>query len=150
MNPKDVIRGSSSLIKACALLVASILTMVTPAFAQGNEFVVRDVRIFDGTRVVANGQVWVQNGKIKAVGKDVKADLERIFGRPIPYANDANCAALAEAIEGAGRGHKSVFGLIFGTGVGGGFVLDGKIVAGANVHVRREHSRGPAGVRCGT
>ena len=73
MNPKDMIRGYSSLIKTRALLVAGILTMVTPAFAQGNEFVVRDVRIFDGTRVVANGQVWVQNGKIKAVGKDVKA-----------------------------------------------------------------------------
>lgn len=65
-------------------------------------------------------------------GKPVQKDLEKLFGRKVPFANDANCAALAEAMEGAGRGHKSVFGLILGTGVGGGFILNGQIVTGAN------------------
>ena len=46
-------------------------------------------------------------------------------------ANDADCFALAEASEGAGRGHRIVFGAILGTGVGGGIVIDGRIVTGA-------------------
>ncbi len=66
------------------------------------------------------------------IGKNLSGDLEKIFGHIIPFANDANCAALAEATEGAGRGYASMFGLILGTGVGGGFILNGKIMAGAN------------------
>jgi fructokinase len=66
------------------------------------------------------------------IGKNLSRDLEDIFGRKIPFANDANCAALAEAREGAGMGYKSMFGLILGTGVGGGFILNGEIMAGAN------------------
>ncbi|MDD4616794.1 MAG: ROK family protein [Alphaproteobacteria bacterium] len=65
-------------------------------------------------------------------GKDLRKDLENLFHLPIPLENDANCAALAEALEGAGKGYRSVVGLIMGTGVGAGFVLDGRIVAGAN------------------
>ena len=66
------------------------------------------------------------------IGQNPRRDLEHIFGKQIPFANDANCAALAEAVSGAGAGYRSVFGLILGTGVGGGFILDGRIVAGAN------------------
>ena len=53
-------------------------------------------------------------------------------GAPVRLENDANCFALSEATDGAGAGFASVFGVILGTGVGGGFVLDGRIVAGAN------------------
>ncbi|MDE1901057.1 MAG: ROK family protein [Alphaproteobacteria bacterium] len=66
------------------------------------------------------------------VGKDIAADLARAFGRPVRLGNDANCAALAEAIDGAGQGYDTVFGLILGTGVGGGFVVNGRMIAGAN------------------
>ncbi|MDD3371292.1 MAG: ROK family protein, partial [Alphaproteobacteria bacterium] len=66
------------------------------------------------------------------VGKNLRADLEALFERPVALGNDANCAALAEAMDGAGKGYKSVFGLIMGTGVGAGFVLDGHVVVGAN------------------
>ena len=65
-------------------------------------------------------------------GKPLSRDLEKFFDRPVPVDNDANCAALAEAMEGAGKGYNAVFGLIFGTGVGGGFVVNGHIIAGAN------------------
>ena len=91
-------------------------------------------------------------------GKDLKGDLAKLFGHPVPLGNDANCAALAEALAGPGKGYSSVFGLIMGTGVGGGFVLDGKIVGGANGlcgeigHLPlpcREDSDGPLGVACG-
>ena len=53
------------------------------------------------------------------------------IGPPILVENDANCFALAEALHGAGRGARCVFGVILGTGVGGGIVLDGRIWSGA-------------------
>lgn len=56
-------------------------------------------------------------------GRPFRADLIRRIGDPIAFANDANCFALAEATYGAGRGHELVFGIILGTGVGGGIVI---------------------------
>ncbi|WP_439600663.1 ROK family protein [Devosia sp.] len=64
-------------------------------------------------------------------GRRLSADLAAELGRPVFVANDADCFALAEASEGAGRGHRIVFGAILGTGVGGGIVIDGRIVTGA-------------------
>lgn len=63
-------------------------------------------------------------------GRAVAADLSAALGRPVTVLNDADCFALAEAAEGAGRGHRSVFGLILGTGVGGGLVIGGRLVTG--------------------
>lgn len=63
-------------------------------------------------------------------GKPLGVDLERILGRPVRIANDANCFALAEAIDGAGRGYPVVFGVILGTGVGAGIVLNGRVHEG--------------------
>ena len=60
------------------------------------------------------------------------ADLEARLGRAVRLENDANCFALSEAVDGAGRGAVSVFGVILGTGVGGGIVIDGRVVRGAN------------------
>ncbi|MFA5041766.1 MAG: ROK family protein [Bdellovibrionales bacterium] len=64
--------------------------------------------------------------------KPVEADLQKILGCMVRVENDAVCAALAEAMEGAGKGYKTVFGLILGTGVGGGYIFDGHVIAGAN------------------
>ncbi|MET0747328.1 MAG: ROK family protein [Rhizobium sp.] len=61
-------------------------------------------------------------------GRQLAADLEAAFGLPVLIANDADCFAMAEAISGAGRGHRIVFGAILGTGVGGGLVADGRLV----------------------
>ena len=66
------------------------------------------------------------------IGKPFKQDLERAIGREVRMENDANCFALSEAVDGAGRGAKVVFGVILGTGVGGGVVIDGQVLAGAN------------------
>jgi fructokinase len=63
-------------------------------------------------------------------GRPVKADLERLLGREIRVANDANCFALSEAIDGAGTDHGVVFGIIMGTGVGGGVVINGRVHKG--------------------
>ncbi|MGC6536694.1 MAG: ROK family protein [Candidatus Puniceispirillaceae bacterium] len=65
-------------------------------------------------------------------GRDVRHDLQAALNRPVRIANDANCFALSEAIDGAGKGYSSVFGVIIGTGCGGGIVVDQKIVGGAN------------------
>src|SRR5512134_2470733 len=66
------------------------------------------------------------------IGKPLQVDLEAALGRPVRLANDANCFALSEAVDGAGRGARVVFGVILGTGVGGGIVVDGRVLEGAN------------------
>jgi len=63
-------------------------------------------------------------------GQPVKADLERRMQRNIEIQNDANCFAMAEALHGAGRGKKMVFGVIMGTGCGGGIVYNGEVITG--------------------
>jgi fructokinase len=83
-------------------------------------------------------------------GRPVHADLEARIGLPIRMANDANCFALAEAVAGAGRGHDLVFGVILGTGVGGGIVFRGEVWAGPQ-HIAGEwghHVIDPAGPHC--
>ena len=60
-------------------------------------------------------------------GKPLKKDLENKLQRKINLENDANCFALSEAVDGAGKGHSVVFGVILGTGVGGGIIINQKI-----------------------
>ncbi|MBI1180808.1 MAG: ROK family protein [Alphaproteobacteria bacterium] len=67
------------------------------------------------------------------VGRPLRRDLEAALRRPIRMANDADCFALSEAADGAGTGHRTVFGVILGTGVGAGIVVDGRLLpAGPN------------------
>lgn len=66
------------------------------------------------------------------IGRRLSADLERVVRRPLRLANDANCFAVSEAADGAGAGARVVFGVILGTGVGGGIVIDGQPLVGAN------------------
>ncbi|MGD9867875.1 MAG: ROK family protein [Hyphomicrobiales bacterium] len=63
-------------------------------------------------------------------GKPLGRDIERRLGRQVRIANDANCFALSEAADGAGSGAASVFGVILGTGCGGGLVSGGRLVDG--------------------
>jgi predicted NBD/HSP70 family sugar kinase len=65
-------------------------------------------------------------------GKPLQQDLERLLGRAVRIANDANCFSLSEARDGAGEGAQVVFGVILGTGVGGGIVIGGRALEGAN------------------
>ena len=64
--------------------------------------------------------------------KPVKADLEALLGREVRISNDANCFALSEARDGAGKDAETVFGAILGTGVGGGIVVRGNVLVGPN------------------
>ena len=66
-------------------------------------------------------------------GKPFLHDLKRLLNRPIRIANDANCMVLSEAVDGAGAGARCVFGVILGTGVGGGCVIEGSLLEGPNL-----------------
>src|SRR5690606_35406964 len=65
-------------------------------------------------------------------GKPLDRDLEEFLGRPVIMRNDADCFALSDAIDGAAAGAEVVFGVILGTGVGGGIVVDGTVRTGPN------------------
>jgi len=66
------------------------------------------------------------------IGRPFKRDLERAIGREVRIENDANCFALSEAVDGAGRDAEVVFGVILGTGVGGGISIRKQVVKGVN------------------
>ncbi len=66
------------------------------------------------------------------IGKDLKGDLQKALGREVRITNDANCFALSEAVDGAGKGAEVVFGVILGTGVGAGIVVRGEVLVGLN------------------
>ena len=66
------------------------------------------------------------------IGHPLADDLARALDRPVRLANDANCFALSEATDGAAAGAAVVFGVIIGTGTGGGIVVNGRVIVGAN------------------
>jgi fructokinase len=79
-----------------------------------------------GSNLIKNANTTYLNGQ------PLRQDLEKILARPVRLANDANCFALSEASDGAAAGAATVFGVIAGTGVGGGVVIDGKVLSGAH------------------
>jgi fructokinase len=82
--------------------------------------------ISPATGVVKNANsVWL-------IGQPLDRDLAARLRREVRLANDANCFALSEATNGAGRGARVVFGVIVGTGTGGGIAVDGRVLVGPN------------------
>ncbi|AVM73485.1 ROK family protein [Magnetospirillum gryphiswaldense] len=84
------------------------------------------------------GTISAKTGLVKnanstwLIGRPFDRDLATALARPVRLANDADCFALSEATDGAGQGADIVFGVILGTGVGGGVVVHGRLLAGAN------------------
>ncbi|MGH7117231.1 MAG: ROK family protein [Stellaceae bacterium] len=76
-------------------------------------------------RVMNANSTWLN-------GRPLQQDLEATLARRVRLANDANCFALSEAVDGAAANAQTVFGVILGTGVGGGIAIGGRILAGAN------------------
>ena len=75
----------------------------------------------------------IKNSNSACIGKQpLKRDIEARLNREVRLANDANCFAISEATDGAAKGGEVVFGVILGTGVGGGIVVNNKIIVGAN------------------
>jgi len=110
-------------LSAVADLVAEVETKVGPCGSIG---VGMPGSISPRTGLIRNANsLWLN-------GRNFGADLEATLGRPVRLANDANCMALSEAVDGAAAGAKVVFGAILGTGCGGGVVIDGQLIDGAN------------------
>ena len=84
------------------------------------------------------GSISSATGRLKnsnsvcLIDKPIREDLERRLGREVRLENDANCFALSEAVDGAAAGARVVFCVILGTGVGGGIVVNGAVIGGAN------------------
>lgn len=84
------------------------------------------------------GTLSADSGRVKnanstcLIGRPLDQDLQHALKRPVRLANDADCFALSEATDGAAQGATSVFGVILGTGVGGGIVIRGRLLAGTN------------------
>lgn len=97
-----------------------------------------DAGAIEGIGVGAPGTASPKTGVMRnanstwLIGKPLHADLEAALRRPVRLANDADCFTVSEAVDGAGAGRHVVFGVIIGTGVGGGVAIDGKLHAGAN------------------
>lgn len=110
-------------LRAVADLVAQVEGEVGPARSIG---IGVPGSISPRTGVMRNANTTYLNGS------SFQKDLEAALGRPIRLDNDANCLALSEAKDGAAAGARVTFAIIIGTGCGGGVVVDGKLISGAN------------------
>lgn len=117
--------GYEGIVGAVCDLVASLRDQV----GGGGEATTVGIGI-PGTISSTHGRVKNANTN-ELIGHPFRADLEARLGLPVRMENDANCFALAEALHGAAVGARCVFGVILGTGVGGGIVFDGRIWSGA-------------------
>ncbi len=121
-TPRD---GYESSVRAVAALVAAVEAEA------GSRASAVGVGI-PGSLSPATGLVRNANSTF-LIGRAFDRDLAAALGRPVRLENDANCFALAEALAGAGQGAQTVFGVIAGTGVGGGIVTAGRVLAGHNL-----------------
>ena len=117
-------RGSyDATVRAIAELVTAIESAVND---RGTLGVGIPGAISPATGLIKNANsIWLN-------GRSFAEDLSQAIGRPVRLANDANCFALSEATDGAAAGAAVVFGVIIGTGTGGGLVVNGRLVTGAN------------------
>jgi fructokinase len=109
-----------------AAIAKLVLEVEGEAGARGTVGVGMPGALSPATGLVKNANsVWLN-------GRALAEDLTGRLGRPLRFANDANCFALSEATDGAARGARVVFGVIVGTGTGGGIVVDGRVLTGPN------------------
>ena len=117
-------RAYAATLDAIATLVADV---EREAGARGTVGVGIPGAVAPATGTVKNANsTWL-------IGEPLGRDLAARLGRPVRLANDANCFALSEAADGAGAGADVVFGVILGTGVGGGIVVGGRCLVGPNL-----------------
>jgi fructokinase len=123
-NYDDTVRAVAGLVAAIETDVARAGLDVAPARSRVGLGIPGVISPATGLIKNANS-TWLN-------GRPLANDLSQTLGRPVRLANDANCFALSEATDGAAAGAAVVFGVIIGTGTGGGLVVNGRIVAGAN------------------
>ena len=134
--------GYDSLVRGIAELVAAVESQAGESRAGGCAPAIgigTPGSLSPATGLMRNSNTVVLNGR--ALDRDLAAALDR----PVRLQNDANCFALAETMAGAARGLDTVFGVILGTGVGGGIVSGGRVLAGHNLIAGEwGHNRLPA------
>jgi fructokinase len=109
-----------------AAIVALVAEIERETGARGSVGVGMPGALSPATGLVKNANsTWL-------IGRPFDHDLARALGREVRCANDANCFALSEAVDGAGAGARVVFGVIVGTGTGGGIAVDARVLAGPN------------------
>ncbi|MDF1504819.1 ROK family protein [Roseisolibacter sp. H3M3-2] len=121
-------KGYDETVAAVAAVVAEV---ERAAGARGADAAPVGIGI-PGTVVPATGLVKNANS-VALIGRPFPADVEAAIGRAVRVMNDANCFAISEAADGAGAGADVVFGVILGTGVGGGVVVGGRCLVGPNL-----------------
>jgi fructokinase len=134
-------RGYDHIVAAVGELAAELLALAPDCAQLG---VGTPGALSSRTGLIKNSNTACLNGR------DLPGDLARRIGRTVRVENDANCFALAEARSGAAAGARVAFGIIMGTGVGGGLVLDGRVWSGPQ-RIAGEwghHAIDPAGPRC--
>jgi fructokinase len=137
--------------EAILAATAKLIFDVTRAAGLGEKLPPIGVGMPGGITRKQGGEPLVKNSNTTCLnGRPFRRDLQAKVGAPIAFANDANCFALAETRYGAARGAEVTFGVIMGTGVGGGVVLRGELwdgaqgIAGEWGHIALEPARGPA------
>jgi len=127
---ETLLRERTATPKTYAAIVNNLVAMVTRAAHQLQQPYTLGIGI--------PGALSYQTGLVKnanttcLIGQDLKGDLEKALSHPVVIANDADCLALSEATDGAGAGYDSVFAVILGTGCGGGWVVNGRLLQGPN------------------
>ena len=117
---------AATLSAICGLVQALESELLAPGASSARVGVGIPGTISPATGLVKNANsTWL-------IGRPLDRDLSDALDRPVRLANDADCFALSEACDGAAAGVSPVFGVILGTGVGGGLVVDGKLVTGPN------------------
>lgn len=120
VTPKDDYDGT---LRAIADLVTAVESELGQ---QGTIGIATPGSLSPATGLIKNANsTWLN-------GRPLDRDLEALLGRPLLLANDADCFALSEATDGAAAGSKNVFGVIIGTGTGGGIVINGRLLSGLN------------------
>jgi len=122
----EALEGRGDYTRTLGAIVDLVAAIERDAGARGSVGVGMPGTISPATGLVKNANsTWLN-------GQPLADDLPRLLGRPVRFANDANCFALSEATDGAAAGADVVFGVIVGTGTGGGVVIGGRVVTGAN------------------
>ena len=133
-TPRDDYEATLAAIAGVAANLESVVNAAsrTPSLSRGESRPRATIGIgIPGTISESTGLVKNANSTW-LIGRPLQQDLEHVLRRPIRIANDANCFVMSEAADGAAAGAKVVFGVIAGTGVGGGIVVEGRMVSGAN------------------
>lgn len=106
---------------------------VTGAIVQAKKAVNQPLSVGVGVPGAVDSDGLIKNSNILVLNQRAFAsDLEQALGMPVAVANDANCFTLSEAMDGSGRGYSVVFGVILGTGCGGGLCIDNRLISGPN------------------